>query len=529
MLAGVLLTLVGLLTSLAMTSPISTASSSIVTTRTSATGDKLVFCHFMVGITSNRQSSSDYDDDMQRAKDLGIDAFALNIGTDSYTDTQLQFAYTSAAKYGMKVFLSFDFNWWSVGQGSAVGAKIKQYASYPSQLKVDGKVFVSSFSGDGVDVSAMTSAAGQSLFFAPNFHPGQGNFEDVDGALNWMAWPNNGENKAPSAGNLVTVPDGDKSYVDALGGKPYIAPVSAWFSTHFGSEVSYSKNWVFPSDLLWYRRWRQILDLKPRFVEIITWNDYGESHYIGPLSSPHTDDGSSKWVMDMPHDGWLEMAKPFIAAYKAGSTEPLPYIEEDKLVYWYRPTPRDVNCDATDTTMTGNANNASGNFFRGKPNGWESMNDEVFVVALLKTPAQVHVKSGSNSHTFQAPAGISSWSAPMGVGQQQFAVTRSGRTVLSGTSLKDIVDYCVCGIYNFNAYVGTLPGPATIDRLQPAGLASLSQGLKVACPTNTLGANIASSTDGAGSMTSTSIISTTSSASNVATTGGEGETREMVI
>lgn len=33
-----------------------------------------------------------------------------------------------------------------------------------AQLKVDGKVFVSSFAGDGVDVSAMRSAAGVDLF-----------------------------------------------------------------------------------------------------------------------------------------------------------------------------------------------------------------------------------------------------------------------------------------------------------------------------------------------------------------------------
>ncbi|KAJ5673050.1 hypothetical protein N7507_002177 [Penicillium longicatenatum] len=501
MLARVLLALLGLLASLAMATPVSTASPSTATT--SAAGDKLVFCHFMIGITSNRQSSSDYDDDMQRAKDLGIDAFALNIGTDSYTDTQLQYAYTSASNNGMKVFLSFDFNWWSTEDGSAVGAKIKQYASFPSQLKVDGKVFVSSFSGDGLDVAAMTSAAGQSLFFAPNFHPGQGDFSDVQGALNWMAWPSNGDNKAPTTRNLVTVPDGDKAYIDALDGKAYIAPVSAWFSTHFGSDVSYSKNWVFPSDLLWYRRWHEILALQPRFVEIITWNDYGESHYIGPLSSPHTDDGSSQWVMDMPHDGWLEMSKPFIAAYKAGSTVAHPYIEEEKLVYWYRPTPRDVNYDATDTTM-GSANNASGNFFRGKPDGWETMQDEVFVVALLKSPAEVHVQSGSKTKMFRAPAGISSWSAPMGVGQQKFALTRGGKTVLSGTSLRDIVDQSVCGIYNFNAYVGTLPAPSTIDRLQPDGLALLTQGLKVPCPTNTLGGSSASSSGGMSTSTSTS-------------------------
>lgn len=64
-------------------------------------------------------------------------------------------------------------------------------------------------------------------------------------------------------------------------------------------EVSYSKNWVFPSDLLWFRRWNEILTMGPQFLEIITWNDYGESHYIGPLSSIHNDDGNSKWTNDM--------------------------------------------------------------------------------------------------------------------------------------------------------------------------------------------------------------------------------------
>ncbi len=56
---------------------------------------------------------------------------------------------------------------------------------------------------------------------------------------------------------------------------------------------------MFPGDLLWHRRWEDILTLKPDFIEIVTWNDYGESHYIGPLNSKHTDDGGSKWVNDM--------------------------------------------------------------------------------------------------------------------------------------------------------------------------------------------------------------------------------------
>ncbi|KAJ5734585.1 glycosyl hydrolase family 71-domain-containing protein [Penicillium manginii] len=423
---------------------------------------------------------------MTRAKEMGIDAFALNIGIDPYTDTQLGYAYESAAKNGMKVFISFDFNWWNTGQASAIGAKVKQYASQPGQLKVDGKVFVSSFSGDGVDVGSIQSAAGVDIFFAPNFHPGQGKFESIQGALNWMAWPNDGNNKAPSPGHNVTVKQGDQSYLNSLAGKPYLAPASSWFSTHYGAEVSYSKNWIFPSDLLWYHRWCEILSLGPRFVEIITWNDYGESHYVGPLSSPHTDDGASKWAMDMPHNGWLEMAKPFITAFKAGEPTADKYVNEEKLIYWYRPTPKSLNCDSTDTTTTGNPNNSSGNFFRGRPNGWETMEDSIFVVTMLKSPAKLSVTSGNNSQDFEAMSGINAFSIPMGVGPQKFEASREAKVFLSGTSMKDIVDTCVCGIYNFNAYVGTIPSSSGIDSLQPDGLALLSQGLRAPCPTNTL-------------------------------------------
>lgn len=162
---------------------------------------------------------------MKRAKALGIDAFALNIGVDPYTDQQLGYAYDSAAKNEMNVFISFDFNWWHTSQASEIGQKIAQYGVKPAQLKVDNKVFVSSFAGDGLDVAAMRSAAsGMELFFAPNFHPEQGtSLADVDGLLNWMGWPNNGNNKAPTPGANVTVQQGDETYTKALGDKAYIA------------------------------------------------------------------------------------------------------------------------------------------------------------------------------------------------------------------------------------------------------------------------------------------------------------------
>ncbi|KAH8759912.1 putative alpha 1,3-glucanase, GH71 family [Diaporthe sp. PMI_573] len=479
--------------------------------------DRLVFCHFMIGIVSDRTGPADYDADMQRAKNLGIDAFALNIGVDPYTDQQLGFAYQSAANNNMKVFISFDFNWYHTSQGTQVGQKIAQYATtYPSsQLLVDGKIFASSFAGDGVDVNAIRTAAGAPIFWAPNFHPEQGtNFSTIDGALNWMAWPNNGNNKAPTPDHNVTVEEGDAAYITALAGKPYIAPVSPWFSTHFGPEVPYSKNWVFPGDLLWYDRWNEILTLGPRFIEIVTWNDYGESHYIGPLSSKHTDDGNSKWTNDMPHGGWMDMAKPFISAYKDHATSANSYVASDQLIYWYRPTPRDINCDATDTTMVP-ADNSSGNYFMGRPNGYETLADAVFVVSMLKTAGTVRVVSGNNSQSFNAPAGISAYQLDMQIGKQQFSLERNGQTVMSSVSLKDISNVCPCGIYNFNPYVGTVPDEPS-DPLGPDGLASLTAGLHVTTckATPSLGVPTTPPSTSVTTTTTTSTSSPTSSPSS---------------
>ncbi|KAJ7583371.1 glycoside hydrolase family 71 protein [Mycena floridula] len=532
--------------------PLAYNASELVSRQTS-TGS-LVFCHFMIGIMSNRGSPADYDGDMQRAKALGIDAFALNIGVDPYTDAQLGYAYQSAANNNMKVFISFDFNWYhDTSDASAVGAKVAQYGGLPAQLHVDGKVFASSFAGDQLNIAAVKAAAnGLDLMIVPNWHPELGtNFAPIDGALNWMGWDNDGNNKAPKPGQLVTVADGDNRYLAALGSKYYLAPVSPWFSTHFGPEVPYSKNWVFPGDLLWYNRWWQILAMKPRFIEIVTWNDYGESHYVGPLSSSHTDDGASKWVNDMPHGGWLDMAVPFIAAFHAGASTPDAFIQNELITYWYRVAPRDLNCDSTDTTMQP-ASNSSGNYFEGRPDGYATLQDQVFVVAELKSPGTIQVNSGDTVYTFNAPAGASAFSANFVVGPQTFSLLRGGSTVMSETSLKQISNTCTCGLYNFNAYVGTVPA-APSDPLRGPGFGNFANGLKVGCspqpslpasppspanPTTTISIATTTTAGGGGtgptttvstSTTSVTSVSTTTTSSTTTTTTSPGGTSTIVF
>lgn len=136
-----------------------------------------------IGIFYVRTSAADYDDDMKRAKAIGIDALAFNIGVDFYTDQQLAFAYESANRNGMKAFISFDFNWYHPDQAVQVGQMIARYASQPAQLKFGDRVVASSFAGDGLDVNAMRAAAGNNVWFAPNFHPEQGTDFSVIGMI----------------------------------------------------------------------------------------------------------------------------------------------------------------------------------------------------------------------------------------------------------------------------------------------------------------------------------------------------------
>ena len=139
-----------------------------------------------MGTVSNRQTPADYDSDMKLAKSYGIDAFALNIGSDPHARQQLDLAYQSAKTNGMKVFISFDFASFAL-DCATVASLISDYGSKPGQLKVDNKIFVSSFLGDGLDVADLRAKSSVELFFAPNFYPKKtATCDGIDAALNWM-------------------------------------------------------------------------------------------------------------------------------------------------------------------------------------------------------------------------------------------------------------------------------------------------------------------------------------------------------
>ena len=203
--------------------------------------------------------------------------------------------------------------------------------------------------------------------------------------------------------------------------------------THFGKEVSYSKNWLFKSETLWYERWEQILDLAARspnlrYLEIITWNDYGESHYVGPSDNGHSDDGSGAWTNGLSHDALLEFARPYITAFKTGSRRPV--VDRDMLVYWYRPHLKSVSsCDGTDICGA-------------RPAGWDIVGDSVFVASFSTGGGSVSVKSGDKEQvTKSIGPGVNMMQFDMGVGEQVFSMSSGSRQV-SGSGSSPVANSC---------------------------------------------------------------------------------------
>ena len=146
----------------------------------------------------------------------------------------------------------------------------------------------------------------------------------------------------------------DETYISTLNGKPYMMAVSPWFYTNM---PGYDKNWLWRGDDLWFDRWRDVIVKKPKYVQILSWNDWGESHYIGPLRpgtfgafGKQAGNASYNYASNMPHDGWTLFLPFLIETFKKGTST----ITKEGLVIWFRRHPKGKCTDGATT-----ANSAS--------------------------------------------------------------------------------------------------------------------------------------------------------------------------
>ncbi|CAD6441946.1 87ebe840-189a-4cb8-90ff-f578280db540 [Sclerotinia trifoliorum] len=269
-----------------------------------------------------------------------------------------------------------------------------------------------------------------------------------DGLFSWGAWPD-GPN------DMFTTTD--YSYVEYLGGKPYMMPASPWFYTNL---PGYHKNWLWRGDDMWFDRWTHIWYLAPEFVEILTWNDYGESHYIGPSRpnawnalGPKFGKASYNYVDGFPHDGWRQFLPYVIDIYKKGAAT----ISQEGVVVWFRPQPASA-------CATGGTTGNTASQLQIQYNPIEIVQDKIFFTALLASSASVSVTVGG------VDQGASWTSIPDGnVGLYHGSVSYKGTGPVVVTVSRDgsqiaqvsggtITTACTNSIENWNPWVGSGSG-----------------------------------------------------------------------
>ncbi|KAK2465337.1 hypothetical protein APHAL10511_002691 [Amanita phalloides] len=222
--------------------------------------------------------------------------------------------------------------------------------------------------------------------------------------------------------------------------RAYMAPVSPWFFTHYGPD-SYNKNFVYLSDYwLYLKRWESLIAARDQvdFVELISWNDYGESHYVGPIKGAQPN--SQAWTNGFDHTAWLNITKYYSAAFKSGSYPP---IEADQIYMWARPHP--ANASASDDPV-------------GPPSNGDLFQDVVWVAVMATRNSTVVLCTDSSlssdqQSTFDVPAGLSRLSVPIKPGGIMYGAIRRGNQTLVELRPHEFVFNGSPTQYNFNVFI----------------------------------------------------------------------------
>ncbi|KUI72307.1 hypothetical protein VM1G_07944 [Cytospora mali] len=413
---------------------------------------KLAFAHFMVSNAEN-YTLADWTYDITLALSAHVYAFALNTAYDQGDESQYELAFDAANRAGFALFFSFDYAGNGAWPKASVLEVLDKYSGNDVYYNYNGQPFVSTFEGsdnaeDWIDIKAATGC-----YFVPDWSSlgAEAAVEKAGGVadalFSWAAWPWG----AQDMNTFV-----DASYISYLSGKPYMMPVSPWFYTNL---PGYDKNWLWRGDDLWNDRWEQVLYIQPEWVEIISWNDYGESHYIGPvydnaIGALTVGQAPFDYVTDYPHDGWRKLLPFYIDMYTNNQTT----IYEELVVAWYRPQPATA-CGTGDTT----GNTASQFQIEFQP--YDVAQDRIFFSAILGSKASVSVTVGgvaldaswTTTPDGNSTAGRYHGSAAFGknVGEVVVTVSRSGSKIAQVTG-KDISTECFGddALANWNAWVG---------------------------------------------------------------------------
>ncbi|KAF9507255.1 glycoside hydrolase family 71 protein [Hydnum rufescens UP504] len=399
----------------------------------------------MVG-NSFSYSRSTWSSNMALAMAGGIDGFALNVGSDSWSSNRVADAYAAAIGTPFKLFLSLDMSSLpcaSTGDAKLIRQYVNNYSNHPNQLFYRGQQVVSTFSGSDCKFGqsnintawnyAVKATATKPIAFIPAFFSPTSSFASttvMNGDFNWNGgWP---------MGDYDIDFSTDQTHINAIGARYYMAPVTPAFFTHYGAN-SFNKNWIYRSDdWLYNSRWELLIQHRAQIdiVEIITWNDYGESHYIGPIGPDQP--GSQAWVNGFDHQGWNIMTKYYADAWRSGV---YPTISKNQIFLSARPHSKALTIKDP----------------IGKPNSWQWTDDNLYAVVFATGPGSLQLSIGSSNRTTAISAGVNKIKLPLSPGSPTALLRDSNGNLLISFSPSGFTYVTKAAAYNFNYYMAASP------------------------------------------------------------------------